>query len=59
VGKLRKIMLENDGLDKLRWNLLSSISCINEQNHFLVLMVQLEAVIKSSNVEYSSLASRG
>ena len=48
-------MLQDYGLDMLRGNFLCSIGLIKENHHFLILMVDFQAVIKLFDVENSTL----
>ena len=54
MRKLRQIMFEDNGLDKFRRDLLSSICLIEEYHHFLVLVVDLKAIIELLDMEDST-----
>lgn len=57
MRKLREIMLKDNSLNEITWNLFSSICLIQEQNHWLILMILFKAIIKSNNMENTAFAS--
>ena len=52
-------MLENDCLNLISWDFFSSISLVQKDDHLLILMIQLKAVVKLSDMPDSSLAHVG
>ena len=50
-------MLQNDTLNQIARNLLRAVSLIQKEDHRLVLVVLLEAVVEGANVEDAAFTS--
>ena len=57
VGQLWKVVLQNDTLNQIARNLLRAVSLIQKEDHWLVLVVLLEAVVEGTYVEDAAFAS--
>jgi len=56
MRELRQVVLENDALHELTRYLFSAIGLVQEEDHWLILMVLLQAVVEGADVEDTPLA---
>lgn len=56
VRELRKVVLQDYGLDQVARDFLGAVGLVEEKDHGLVLVVLLQAVVEGTDVEDAALA---